>query len=214
MHVSIHDHEALSVVSPAALSAYARTAGWKRHESYREHSDIYVGDTLPEIIVPLTARLGDYTSVVAALIGVFAEAADQDELTVYRALVTADRDIVRIRAGEGDDGSLGLNDGVSLIGGARDLVLSAACSLYDPRPVYRAGANREAADLLSQMRLGQTDQGSFAVTLLTPVIPPQMPSLFEDLDDPNAPIARRTTKRLAEGAGRHAPSGGTVGGRR
>ncbi len=49
-------------------------------------------------------------------------------------------------------GSVALEDGVNLVGGTRDLVLSAACSLREPQPVYRAGANREAADLLKQMR--------------------------------------------------------------
>ncbi len=198
MRVSIHDRDALLAVSPAALSAYARIAGWSQHESYRQHSDIYIGDTLPEIIVPRTTRLGDYASAVAALIETFAQIADQDELTVYRSLVTADRDVIRIRAAESASGNLGLNDGVSLVQGARDMVLSAACSLHDPRPVYRAGANREAAELLRLMRLGQTDQGSFVATLLTPVVPPPMPTLFEDPDDHNAPIARRMTRRLVE----------------
>ena len=64
--------------------------------------------------------------------------------------------------------------------------------------MYRAGANREAADLLRQMRLGQTDQGSFVVTLLTPIVPPPMPGLFPDPDDRNAPIERRMTRRLVE----------------
>ena len=78
------------------------------------------------------------------------------------------------------------------------MLLSAACSLRDPRPVYRAGANREAADLVKRVRLGQTDQGSFVVTLLTPVVPPPMPALFPDPDDRNAPIERRMTRRLVE----------------
>ena len=198
MRVSIHDRGALSAVSPAALSEYARAAGWRRHEPYREHSDVYVGESRPEIIVPRTERLGDYASVVATLIDTFAGVTGQDELSVYRSLATADRDVVRVRAAESDDGSVTLNDGVDLIGGARDLVLSAACSLREPQPVYRAGANREAADLLRHMRLGQTDQGSFVVTLLTPVVPPPMPALFPDPDDRNAPIERRMTRRLVE----------------
>ena len=198
MQVSIHDRDALLAISPAALSAYARTAGWSQHESYREHSDVYIGEELPEIIVPRTTRLGDYASVVAALIETFARVGHQDTLTVYRSLVTADRDVIRIRTAKSDDGSLGLNDGVKLVEGARDMVLSAACSLRDPRPVYRAGANREAVELLRQMRLGQTNQGSFVVTLLTPVVPPPMPMLFEDPDDRDAPIARRVTRRLVE----------------
>ncbi len=198
MQVIIRDREALLAVSPAALSAYARTAGWNSHETYREHSVIYVGDTLPEIIVPRTAHLGDYASAVAALIATFAQVAGQDELTVYRSLVVADRDVVRVQAKRGNDGSLSLNDGVDLVEGARNMVLAAVCSLHDPRPVYRPGAHREAVELLRQMRLGQTDQGSFVVTLLTPVVPPPMPTLFEDPEDHNAPIARRMTRRLLE----------------
>ena len=156
------------------------------------------GESRPEIIVPRTERLGDYASVVATLIDTFAGVTGQDELGVYRSLTIADRDVVRVRAAESDDGSVTLNDGVDLIGGTRDLLLSAACSLGEPQPVYRAGANREAADLLKKMRLGQTDQGSFVVTLLTPVVPPPMPTLFPDPDDRNAPIERRMTRRLVE----------------
>ena len=198
MKVSIHDRGALLAVSPVALSAYARVAGWSRQEQYRMHSDVYVGEARPEIIVPRTERLGDYASVVATLIETFANVAGQDELTVYRSLVTADRDVVRVRASESDDGSVALNDGVDLIGGARDMLLSAACSLRELQPVYRAGANREAADLVKQVRLGQTEQGSFVVTLLTPVVPPPIPALFPDPDDLNAPIERRMTRRLVE----------------
>ncbi len=198
MQVSIRDRDALLAISPAALAAYARISGWNQHESYREHSDIYIGDRLPEIIVPRTARLGDYASAVAALIEVFAQVVGQDELSVYRSLATADRDVVRIRVAESDDGSLSLNDGVDLVGGARNMMLAAACSLHDPRSVYRPGANREAVELMQQMRLGQTDQGSFVVTLLTPVVPPPMPALFEDPDDHNAPIARQMTRRLLQ----------------
>ena len=198
MRVGIHDRGALLAVSPAALSAYARTAGWRRQEEYRVHSDVYVGEARPEIIVPRTERLGDYASVVATLIDAFAEVTGQDELTVYRSLVTADRDVVRVRATENDDGSVTLSDGVDLIGGARDMLLSVACSLREARPVYRAGANREATRLLKQVRLGQTDQGSFVVTLLTPVVPPPMPAVLPDPDDQHAPIERRMTRRLVD----------------
>jgi hypothetical protein len=198
MEVNIRDRNALLAVSPAALSAYARASGWKRQDAYRVHSDVYVGEARPEIIVPRTERLGDYASAVAMLIDTFASVADEDELTVYRDLVTADRDVVRVRAAESDDGSVGLDDGVNLVSGARDLLLSAACSIREPQPVYRPGANREAAELLKRMRLGQTDQGSFVVTLLTPIVPPPMPALFPDPDDRNAPIERRMTRRLVE----------------
>ena len=213
MRVSIHNREALLAVSPGALAAYARSVGWRRDEPYRMHSDVYIGEKLPEIIVPRTERLGDYASVVASLIEMFAAVARQDEMTVYRSLATADRDVVRVQAGESEDGSIGLNHGVDLIGGARDMLLAAACSLGKRRAVYRAGANRDAADLLERIRLGQTDQGSFVVTLLTPVIPPPMPRLFSVADDQDSPIERRLTLRLMEAvaAARHAAERAAAG---
>ena len=198
MRVDIRDASALQAISPAALSAYARNAGWKKIEGYGAHSDVYVAEEMPEVILPRTERLGDYVSVVSRLITIFAKAAGRDELSLYRDLVTADRDVVRARITETDDGSLTLNRGVDLISGARDLVLAAACSLREPQPLYRLGANREANDLLEGIRLGQTEHGSFVVTLLTPVVSPPLPTPVQVYDDADDPIERQMTRRLTE----------------
>lgn len=198
MKMDIRDAAALQAVSPAALSAYARTAGWRKVETYGAHSDVYAAEELPEVILPRTERLGDYASVVSRLIAIFAEAAGRDELSLYRDLVTADRDVVRARVIGADDGSLTLNCGVELIAGARDLVLAAACSLREAQPLFRLGANREANDLLDRIRLGQTEHGSFVVTLLTPSVAPPFPTQFPQDDDFDDPLERRMTRRLFE----------------
>ena len=199
MKASIWDTGALTAVSPVALSAYARGSGWTKIEQYGDHSDVYVGEGLPEIILPRTQRLGDYPNVVSQLIGIFARAAEVDELSLYRDLVTSDRDVIRVRVQGEDDGAVSLTDGVNLIGGARDMLLAAACSLWHPQPLYRAGANKEANDYLRQVRLGQTEQGSFTVTLLTPVIPPPMQQQLDlKWKIERDPVERRITKRLAE----------------
>ena len=200
MKLSIHDKDALLAVSPAALSAYARVAGWRRQEPYRVHSDVYEGTGLPEIIIPRTEHLGDYASVVAALVETFAEVVEQDVLTTYRDLVTADRDVIRICAVDRDhSGSLPVSAGADLVCCARDMVVAAVCSLDNPRPLYRPGANREANEYLQRVRLGQIDQGSFVITLLGPVVsPPVQMSLVPDTDPRSDPIERRVTRRLAE----------------
>ena len=198
MRVSIRDKEPLSEISPAALSAYARAEGWRRTDNYGDSSDVYVSDGLPEIILPRTQRLGDYANVVSQLIEIFADVAGTDELSLYRDLVTADRDVIRVRAAEGGDGAVSVSDGIDLVCGARDIILAAACSLRDPRPVYRAGANKEAMGYVNNIRMGQTEQGSFVVTLLTPVVsPPMQQPLIPDLAHNDDPIERKMTKRLA-----------------
>ena len=203
MKLGIHDRDALLAVSPAALSAYACVAGWRRQEPYRVHSDVYEGTGLPEIIIPRTEHLGDYTSVVATLVETFVEVAEQDVLTTYRDLVTADRDVIRIRVIDRDhSGSLPVSAGADLVCCARDMVLAAVCSLDNPRPFYRPDANREANEYLKRVRLGETDQGSFAITLLGPVVsPPVQMSLVANTDPHGGPIERRVTRRLAEALG-------------
>ena len=197
MRVDIRDRKALLGVSPGALSAYARASGWCKAEEYGDHSDVYVSDELPEIILPRHQRLGDYASVVRRLIEVFAEVAETDELALYRDLVTADRDVVRVRAPEGQGGSVNVSDGVTLMHAARDMLLAAACSLKNPQPLYRAGANREATEYLKRVRLGQTEQGSFVITLLSPVVPPPIQlRLRSGWPQEEDPIERQVTRRL------------------
>ena len=200
MKISIQDKEALAAVSPTALSAYARADGWTKEEPYGEDSDVYTREGAPEIIVPRTQRLGDYVSVVSRLIEIFAEAAETDALSLYRALMTADRDVVRVRAmTEHGNESVSLNDGVKLITGARDMLLAAARSLRVPRPAYSGAANSETNKYLRQVQLGQTEQGSFVVTLIGPVVPPpvQTETASRAVADDH-PIGRQMTRRLVE----------------
>ena len=200
MRVHIQDVEALRAVSPAALSSYARASGWTRAEEYGDHSDVYAADRMPEIILPRHQNLGDYASVVRKLIEVFAEVAETDELALYRDLVTADRDVVRVRAPEGEAGRVNVSDGVALIHGARDMLLAAACSVQNPQPVYRMGAHRDAADCLKRFRLGQTGQGRFDLELSSPVVPPPIrPGITSDRPADEEPIERRITRRLFDG---------------
>lgn len=200
MKVDIRDTAALQAISPGALSAYARASGWGKVGTYGAHSDVYTAQGLPELILPRTQRLGDYTSVVSQLIAIFARVAERDEISLYNDLLTANRDVVRVRVGESEDGSLSIDSGVALIGGSRDMLVAVACSLREPQPLYRAGANREAIDLLSQVRLAQTEHGSFVVAIWTPIVPPPFPGLFPECVETEAdqPVQRRLTRRLTE----------------
>ena len=48
------------------------------------------------------------------------------------------------------------------------MLLAAACAARNPQPFYRAGSNKEAMDYMRRVKLGQTEHGSFVVTLLCP----------------------------------------------
>lgn len=198
MKVTIRDKEALCAISPPALSAYARTAGWVKTDPYGDHSDIYANEGKPEIVLPRTQRLGDYANVVSRLIEIFAEVAGMDDLALYHTLITADRDVLRVRVDGTDHGAMNVKQGIDLVSGAHDMLLAAACSLQTPtRPFYRAGANKEASDYLNRVRLGQTEWGSSVVTLLLPVVPLPMQQPLDPTRVTDDPFERKVTKRLA-----------------
>lgn len=202
MKTIIVDPIALASISPAALISYIQTEGWARTEKFGIHSDVYVRENAPELIVPGTNQLGDYVSVVSSLILQLSEYENRTELQVFQDLSGSDRDVVRVRAPEANgDGSVDIDAGVSIITQGRDLLLSAACSANEPRPAYRAGSNKEASAYMKRVRLGQTERGSFIVSLLAPVPPlltsPRQAELWPLPSE--EPYDRLVTRFLADG---------------
>ena len=215
MRVSIRDKGPLSEVSPAALSAYARASGWTRTDNYGDSSDVYTSDGLPEIILPRTQRLGDYANVVSQLLEIFADVAGTDELAVYHDLITSDRDVIRVRAIDDGDAAVSASDRIDLARGARSMVMAAACSLHNPRSVYRTAADKESRNFVRKLRMGQSEQECLVVTLLTPVVSPLIQQSFiQDSEHNEDPIERKMTRRLASAlrAVRHATEQ-TMGGK-
>jgi hypothetical protein len=202
MKAHIMDAEALCAISPAAIAAFARSENWFKIEGYGAHADGYAGSNRPEIIVPRTDLQADYASAVSRLIEVFATCTRADELSVYRDLVRADSDVVRVRVLSTEtDGSVALDAGVRIVAQAREMLLAAACAARSPQPVYRSCAKSEANDYMRRVTLGQTEHGSFVVTLLAPVPPllerassPIPASTWASLDD--EPLERTVTRRL------------------
>jgi hypothetical protein len=199
MKTRIMDSGALRAVSPQALRAYVRAEGWSPVEPYGSHSHVYAKDGV-EVIIPGVASLGDYPNVVAELLAIFSRVEGRDEFQIYRDLATADRDVIRVRSPEADDdGSVRIEAGVDLISYARDLVLSAACSAWSPRPVYRAGRVKQADDYMSRVRLGQTEQGSFVIALFAPAPPAIEQQAGFWPAESEEPYERLVTRRLASG---------------
>lgn len=206
MRVEIQDKEALLAISPLALSVYARSMGWKKRGVYRKYGDIYDAKNRPEIMIPNIQELDDYSTVVSMLIQIFAEVTGTDEISLYHDLITYDRDVIRVRVSNGDSGSVSMREGIDLVQGLRELLLAAACSLDRPMPYYSPAAKKRANKHLEGFHLGPTEQGSFVIKVLTPVVKhssmqqqliPSMAGDETDHDDEHLMnIERRVTRHL------------------
>ena len=214
MSLAFHDVDAIRAISPAALSAYARLKGWKKTEPYGNHSDVYSGTNLPEVVLPRTQRLADYANVISRLAQIFAEVAETDELELLRELTLADHDAIHVRAL--GNHAVSVTDGIALIAGAKDMISAAARSIFErPRAVYQGQPAKEVSEYLQGIRLGNMEQGSFVVTFLPPSVPPAVDDRVQrDMSMEREPIQRQATWQLANalGATRQAMTE-TIGGR-
>lgn len=198
MKTVITDKSALKAITPAALATFAKSQGWLKREAYGEYANVFAGEDRPEILVPNTDNIADYSSAVARLITIFSDFTHTAQTSLYRDLMASDHDVVRVRAiVKSDDGSIGLNDGLSLVTNSRQMLLAAACAVNSPQPVYRTGANKEAMDYLNGVRLGQTEHGSFVITMMAGIPPRVQSSLFED-ESTSEPIERKVSIMLMQ----------------
>jgi hypothetical protein len=205
MKARIIDSTALASVTPRALRSFALFEGWKQVGEYKSTSQIYIRERegkSSEIVVPVSQSIADYPTIVAQLILAFAEATEKSELMVFRDLTHAERDVIRVRAPSSEeDNSIGVNAGVDIVTEARNMLAASACSAKERRPSFHVGKIMQANEYMSRVRLGQTEPGSFVVTLLAPVPPGmgfgQQTSLWPDLQ--LEPYDRQVTRLLASG---------------
>ena len=108
------------------------------------------------------------------------------------------------RGPEAADGSIPIDEGVSLVAHARDMMVAAACAALEPRAAYPGRKASEVTEYLKRTRMGQTERGSYVVSVISPVAPCLAPAeegkLFEDVcvaDEP--PFERLVTVTLAQG---------------
>jgi hypothetical protein len=201
MQIELTDQEALCRLSWADLKSYLDQQGWHQSDRIGEKALVYVPDgtanATAEILVPTRDDLADYASRMADAVHTLARLEGRSALLVYQDLVTSGIDVVRVCAcGASADGSIAIDEGVVLYREAENLMLAAACTVVDPRRSYHARKVTEATEYMKSVRFGQTERGSYVLSILSPVQPHIGGQQGLDLGEP--PFARAVTLRLAD----------------
>jgi hypothetical protein len=166
------DRDALGAVHPGDAMAYLASRGWRRLGDVRRMARwVWPDDEGLEVLVPLEPRLVDFIARVHDLVLGLSLAEERSPDAVLRDLLAARTDAVRIRVrppGE-RDGSIPIDDGVVLVQQARGLLVAAARSAVEPRAQHSHRPPNVVREYLNRVRLGQSERGSYVVTLLSPV---------------------------------------------
>lgn len=144
------------------LLDYLRRAGWSRVSGYGDNASIYQHEDGRELLVPDREDLFDYVPVVREALTILARAHDKSAVRVYQDVVNQGRDVIRIAANNdaNDDGTIAPDAASDLFTGAKQLWEAAVKSaLKNPEDVK---------EYWRDARFGQTERGSYVVTMLSP----------------------------------------------
>lgn len=195
--------DVLRALEPRQLAAWLRANGWTLVATRPEHTATWSkpadadGDYVVEL--PLDPSFRDYPRRISEIVDTLVVATRKPAYWVLQEVRATMFDVIRLRATGPNvgQGRVPVEVGTRLFGFTRELLLAAACSAVDPRPVYRARKPVEAMEFLRRVKLGAPEEGSFVVTVYAPVPPGIQVALSDEVD--GVPFERRATLTLATG---------------
>ncbi|MBX5468876.1 MAG: hypothetical protein IRZ21_03155 [Thermoleophilaceae bacterium] len=199
------DREPLSeYLDPQMIEVYLMAHGWDvrtRNDKFSIWTHAGDGAERVHLFVPLSRRPADFDDRLEELVVQLASFEHRDLEVVTTNLRYATADLVRVRlvSPRVGAGELPIEDGRKLFEGTRDMMWAAACAAVQPRANYGPRAPAPVKDYLDGVRLGQTERGSYVVTVISDVTPPEQQALLpEEAAHLDVPFERRVTTKLVE----------------
>jgi len=203
--VIVTDTGALKTLEPLEMAAYLRAKGWRQEADLAGKGSLWLlqkdGSEF-DVTLPARRELGDYALRMAEVLRAVADAEGRSQADVMRDVQTTTADLIRVRAPSrnAEDGTLPLDQAVTFVERSRDMMLAAACAAIDKRPVFAKRKAQQAMDYLSHVRMGQSERGSYVLTILSPVAPELRPAQQSLLPvEPEEPYERLVTRTLMVG---------------
>jgi hypothetical protein len=203
MIATIRDSELLRSMRPVDVQMYLRAKGWTPRESSSDFGSAWLlrrpGEKLSEVLVPKTVEIDDYVNRMSDILSDLERVEGRPQTQLLADITNVLADVVRVRSANDDtaDGTIPLPDGARLIQAVRDLILDAASSAKEPRPIYASQRSEEAKAFVEHSRLGQSEVGSYIITIITRLTEPTELPLFSGVTiDP--PFERRVSLTLSD----------------
>ncbi|GHC44396.1 hypothetical protein [Roseibacillus persicicus] len=179
------------------VAAYVRSSGWKHIGNYGQEASAFEKNE-HQLLIPLATDFADYGRRMAEVVSSLAKFEARSLDAVLRDLAYASADVFRIRLQNPlfEGGEVTLDQGILLFDNAQKLVHAAARSAINPKAYHLARAGTQAEDFLKRVKLGQTEIGSYILTIVFPITP----DLLDDQDEEaSLPFERKVTRGIVSG---------------
>ena len=194
-------YDSVKALTPNQLSTYLLSQNWIEDGRIGDVASVWHRRELEnkqfELVLPLKLDLKDYQNSVLDLIKKLSEFEKRSLSDVSNSLSNFNADVIKIRVIHEDveSGSIPLNDGVLLFEKAKELLISVVRSTFNKRKYFSGGKlSGELFEYIENMRLGQTEHGSYIVNLIAPITPPEE---LEQQDHSKVSMTRAVSDTLA-----------------
>ena len=195
------DEKLSALLDPSQIEVYLLARGWESKRRTPMFSTWVAPDAASrgQLFLPLSSKPADYEDRLQEFVRELADIQGEHRDVLITNLRYATADLVRVRlvSPRVGPGELPIGDGAQLVEGAREMMLAAACASVSIRPNFGPRMPRQAIDYLDGVRLGQTERGSYVVTVISDVAPPEQHALLpDDAAHIDIPFERHVTTKL------------------
>ncbi|MGL4550284.1 MAG: hypothetical protein ACRC33_03770 [Gemmataceae bacterium] len=194
MKIDIRDADAVKAIQPSDAALYLRSHGWQQRPGPMPHASVWGltrgGDEF-EALLPMDVEFRDYALRMGDLLGVLAAAEGRSQGQVYADPLPVGFDVLRIRIADPElsDGTMPIEEHAQIAQKARDLILAAACAATERRAVWHTRKPAQAVEFVRLVRVGQSERGSYVLTVNSRVTP-RLHADLEAFDTPPPTSAR------------------------
>lgn len=207
MIYSVNFFDMAEKLNPLAVSKYLDETGWRVFPFKRTDIKVYQykkDNNLYQINIPLEKSLADYkhamydaTEKIAAV-----EGKSIEQVMLY--LLNPNTDILKIRLDkkEMESGNILLDDAIKLYDNAKKLLAATASDIINPKKIHYGRFDVPVQKFLNQCRFGQTEIGSYVVSVVCPFAELsdkdgyRQLSIFSDEEQCAKSLTRRVTNQL------------------
>ncbi|HEU4656813.1 MAG TPA: hypothetical protein VFR97_04790, partial [Capillimicrobium sp.] len=163
----------LDEIAPTQIAAYLRARGWQaadeRKSSVRWQLRTFERER--SVVLVRDKDDPDYGDYVTVLLARLRDVERRDTEAILSDMLVAGRDTLalRVAAPAIAAGEVPIAYGSELFGGVRDLIVASGRSLADTRANFAGPTPENVMALLDRLTFGETKQGSYVLTVRTPV---------------------------------------------
>lgn len=191
-------------IDPYYFADYLSQKGWKTVTRKRQDIRVFQisqNDSFFQTTIPFDNSLSDFCDVMFESVKAVARFENKTIDQVFLCLSNPDSDILKIRIEKDDirQGSILIDDAINVFEGAKKLLWAAAQDVIRPSLMHRGRVDSTVSDFVSKCRFGQTEVGSYIVSVVCPIVEDAKKEeqlLLFDSEDYQDSFARKVTTKV------------------